>query len=607
MRVVLLILVVSIMACNTKKKFGGELYKNYKDKAFLYKNDSLNFSITYWGGSYFLLNPNKKQCKELSSDFPKNIMPKFDGSVLLFKKSFDKELFGYVQVQMNNLEKQKITNLSTINRYIKPDSLSTIEDSLNPRKAIKFHYFLHDDNNKFVVVDYLLSLSERQTLRIVEFTKSNKDKKFKYLPDYNLANTIKSFQNDIKKENNKTMSIPYNYIHQSFRDYNYNYLNAIDAVEKLRKKDAKLENSSINANFYSFVGEYKKMLSDRDTDTPKFNWTSKDSLELETYNLKNAKEEILKNTKDKQVIMFNENHLNPHSRVFVADLLRDLKQQGFSYFGVETLTSSISMDSTLNFRKYPLQKSGYYTAEPCFGNLIRTALQEDFNVFSYEYNTQSDSTGKFQKRNHREKSQALNILKILEKNPKAKIIVYAGHDHIQKKSSNPQVKMMASYFKLLSGIEPFCIEQATMIEGYDETKEHPAYKQINKKNSPCNSIVLEKDGNYWTTSERKGSYEMCIFHCRSQYENNYPTWLVNSTGNKNYEIKIDNLKKYQNNILQIYIKKEYDEQVFEAVPIINRIIHDTKQPQIKLKKGEYTILVFDKYKNALYKENVKIN
>lgn len=608
MKLKILYFLILLSACGTKKFFyGGELYKGYKDRAFLYKNDSLDFKMSYLGGSHFFLNPSQKDFSKLCSKLPKSLIPKFDGSVLLFKKNYDDELFGYSQIMTTDLEEQKNKSISSIKKIKKLDSLVIAEDTLKTRKIIKLNYGFRDELSKYSIIEYLIPLAKAKTLKLVTLTLAQKDIKFKTLLDYSAFNTLASFQYGIKQEDEQLMSNPYFYISNSFRDYNYNYLTALVAIKKFEQKSSKTDNSSVNANFYSFVGDYKNMMKNRDSEVPKFNWTASDSLALESYEIKSAKEEILKNTKDKQVVMINENHLNPYSRVFVEGLLKDLNQQGFSYLGVETLVSSSTSDSALNDRKYPIQKNGYYTAEPCFGNLIRTSLEENFNVFSYEYNTQSDTTGKIQKRNHREKSQALNILKILEKNPTAKIIIYAGHDHIQKKSNNPQVRMMANYFKLLSGIEPFCIEQATMIEGIDKTKEHQAYKQVMKKYNPTTSIVLKKNNDYWTVPEKKGFHEMCVFHPRSEYESNHPSWLLNSTGNNEHEIKLDKTKNYKNCLLQVYVKDEYDNEIFEAIPVINRIIDGNTNIQVKLKKGQYTILIFDKFKNALYKENIKFN
>lgn len=597
-----------ILGCSSKQKFyGGELYKGYKDKGFLYTNDSLDFQLGYFGGSNFLLNPTPKDFAILSRILPKGIIPKFDGSVILYKKSYENDLFGISQVLESALEDEKNITLKKIKKNWLLDSMSIKMDTLSAHNLVKIYYCYHDINFKYEVIEHLIALSDKKTLKLVEINLAKKHEQFRYLLDYNTTEALKSFKFNIRNEDAEAMKNPYFYLSNRFKDYHYNYLSVIDEIRKLDRKNVILDNT-IKANFFSFVGDYKCMMKYRDKEVEKFNWTTQDSLELESFALKNAKDEILKNTKNKQVVMINENHLNPYSRVFVTDLLADFKKQGFDYLGIETLVSSEVSDSILNIQKYPTQKSGYYVTEPCFGNLIRTALKENFNVFAYEYNKQSDSTSRIQKKNHREKSQALNIQKILAKDPNAKILIYAGHDHIQKKSNNPQVKMMAAYFKLLSGIEPFCIEQATMIEKVTIDKEHPAYRQIMSKNRLKESVVLERNNEYWTIPERRASHDMCVFHQRNEYNNTqYPIWLLNSTGKISHTLNLESIKTKENYLLQVYVKKEYDEAIFEAVPIINRITNKTNNTlQINLSQGEYVVLVFDKYKNCLYNKNIKI-
>ncbi|MBK7637262.1 MAG: hypothetical protein IPJ13_25495 [Saprospiraceae bacterium] len=43
-------------------------------------------------------------------------------------------------------------------------------------------------------------------------------------------------------------------------------------------------------------------------------------------------------------------------------------------------------DSILQYEGYPTLKSGYYTKEPQFGNLVRAAHKKGFKIFGYESN-----------------------------------------------------------------------------------------------------------------------------------------------------------------------------------------------------------------------------
>ena len=150
--------------------------------------------------------------------------------------------------------------------------------------------------------------------------------------------------------------------------------------------------------------------------------------------------------KEKQVIMLNEDHYYPKHRLFAMELLETLKANGYHYLSLEGFNSESSeKESTPNY------KNGIYTDEPYFAHFIRKAIALGFIVLGHE---------NFEKGVDRELGQAKNIVKILEKNPSAKIFVYVGHSHIEK--TDDKDKWMAEYFKELSGINPITINQTVI-------------------------------------------------------------------------------------------------------------------------------------------------
>jgi hypothetical protein len=61
-----------------------------------------------------------------------------------------------------------------------------------------------------------------------------------------------------------------------------------------------------------------------------------------------------------QVVMINEAHHVPQHRAFALELLKKLRQDGFTHFASETLYET---DTQLNARGYPTGQTGYYTIE----------------------------------------------------------------------------------------------------------------------------------------------------------------------------------------------------------------------------------------------------
>ena len=107
----------------------------------------------------------------------------------------------------------------------------------------------------------------------------------------------------------------------------------------------------------------------------------------------------------------------------------------------------LSKDSIINQRGFPSKNSGFYTREPYFAHLIRKARSLGFKIVSYDDISNID----------RERTQALNLKKIIDTDCTAKIFVYAGVDHIME--SNISRKWMAEHFKDLTNINPLTFSQ----------------------------------------------------------------------------------------------------------------------------------------------------
>ena len=129
------------------------------------------------------------------------------------------------------------------------------------------------------------------------------------------------------------------------------------------------------------------------------------------------------------VTMFNEAHHMSQHRAFVYSQLEILKSFGYTQLALETLNEK---DSFITDRKYPVKKTGFYTNDPVYGNLIRKALELGFTLIPYEEISKD-----------REKGQATNIYN--QYNPsKGKLIVYGGYGHI---SETGEYKMMGQHLK----------------------------------------------------------------------------------------------------------------------------------------------------------------
>jgi hypothetical protein len=209
--------------------------------------------------------------------------------------------------------------------------------------------------------------------------------------------------------------------------------------------------------------------------------------------------------------MINEAHHVPQHRAFTLQLLYALRKQGFTYFAAE----AFSHDPQLSERGYPTRATGSYVSEPVFGDLVRTALRLGYKTVPYE--TESGDS-----REARERDQARHLgERILAKDPKARVLVHAGHGHISETPG--RVKMMAAVFRDMTGIDPFTINQEWMTEHSAPEHEQMVYRWATERGLVTRPVVFRKGaGDFWSLSD---SSDVALFHPRSRYEHGRPHWL----------------------------------------------------------------------------------
>lgn len=157
---------------------------------------------------------------------------------------------------------------------------------------------------------------------------------------------------------------------------------------------------------------------------------------------------IVADARDSQLVMINENHFYPNHRLLVYDLLDSLKSIGFQYLALEALAPE--QEHVVNRHKEINLQTGFYTQEQQYAKLLRKALDLEFTLVAYE-NTDPAKD--------REAGQADNLFnKTFANDPTAKVLVFAGMDHILETPANGK-KWMAALFKERYGIDPLTISQ----------------------------------------------------------------------------------------------------------------------------------------------------
>ncbi len=590
-KLVLFILLLFCVCCsNLKQVEQPHVYKYYKKVKYHYVDDKLQFECSFEDET---LTPNVAMKQKPS--FMDWVAIKNE-VILNYKKQHTNSRIGYMSLVnaspfFSEYKSKLISNSRFLNPKIEENQLF---EQLKDRKVDFISYQIKTKNQLITVAEYFIHWNNQQFIRVLELGDDTANKRAAdILNSFNMTN----LDNDY-----------YSRITNSFFDYKYNYLNTIEklyAIEDI-SDNQKSTLDNLKGLEASRIGAYKPMLEFRGNEHGDDEWSTSDSLKLEKYTPQDAKQSILEATKSRQVVMFNEHHLSPYPRVFMKSLLDSLRKQGFEYLGSETLVNNPYFDENpINKRGYPLQGEGAYIQEPCFGELLRHAQNIGFKLFAYERNTPCDSIGKYAKLNHREKAQAQNIAKILTINPDAKILIFAGHGHIMKTHANTKFIPMAAQFKMLTNIDPLCIEQAIMIEGFEPKKEHPAYRATMLKYKPQQSIVLTKGKEYWINQNDTKPFDIQVFHPRTVYEVGYPTWLLKNSGNLSYILKTPKKINLENTLMQVYVKKEYVKDYPNSIPVINRIVKGQSTHFLfNINKGEYIVIFIDKYRNILFQKTI---
>lgn len=232
-----------------------------------------------------------------------------------------------------------------------------------------------------------------------------------------------------------------------------NYLQGREKIKLAPIKDPKkiMFKDPLYLTINSFIGtnkEYNLLIKHYESDKRDFNHTVLNSLS----NNEVKKEEavlaaIADLAENNQIIMLNEDHFYPKHRLFALNLLDVLKQKGFTVISMETFMPNLSTTTA----PVPNAKNGFYIKDPYFGHFVRKANAMGFTLVGHENSDQ---------KTNREIGQAKNIMKILEKDPKAKIFVYVGHGHLEEDGKQ---RFMGSYLKEYSNINPITINQETVM------------------------------------------------------------------------------------------------------------------------------------------------
>lgn len=377
--------------------------------------------------------------------------------------------------------------------------------------------------------------------------------------------------------------------------YLYPFYQAIGWEDKFKKAMGEKNFYASFSQFLSFAGDY--------TMASAYSFKNFDSLSTEAtaiiadtiVKLTNiqylpAKSSIISNASHYRVIMINESHAKPIHRVFTYSLLEDLYKEGYRYFAMEAFNnfSNKCLDSLNVF-------TGYFTNEPVAGELVRKAKQLGFTLISYE-----DTLASMHSISQRDSVQAENIYTVIKKDPSARILIHAGYTHISEEKIDDYTPM-GWWFRKISGIDPFTIDQTGMTEGSEFEYGRKFYEFFNARFTITSASILYQNKRPFNPLEEKG-FDVILMHPATTYQYNRPAWL-----SLNGERKATLIQPTEKMLffVQAYYQNEYSADLLNYIVPADQTYITNREGYycLYLRKGKYKIVLRDvSYKVLATKE-----
>ena len=360
--------------------------------------------------------------------------------------------------------------------------------------------------------------------------------------------------------------------HGQWSPYKFSY--QLDSIIKADSDESHPEIQDVGTS-YSWIGNYQKAL-DIFKYYGMYQLDDEHKAAFQKYHPEPAVKYILEQAKNAKVIIINEGHHLPLHRVFMEGLLQGLREEGFDILGMETFDDG---DSTIRSRAYPTMSSGWYSSEPCYGNMIRKALKLNYKLFGYE------TKGGGQ----REVKQAENIVQKLKENPNSKFIIYCGYDHLIKDTmpgADSWRHAMAGWLKLMTGIDALTINQVVLTETGKESWDNPYRGMIHADHD----VVMVNDSGSSLRPKTKYNADISVYHPDTKYIHGRPDWQIpddKRTENINNKITIG----FPCLAFVYRAGEDYD----KAVP--------TDVIEIETAKDDVHVILEKKYKNIIILKN----
>lgn len=250
----------------------------------------------------------------------------------------------------------------------------------------------------------------------------------------------------------------------------------------------------------------------------------KDALPDDTQAL-DAVTHLTKLASDQQIVMVNERHHVSADRLLTLSLLRPLAERGFRYLALEAAW----IGDDVNERGYAIGQTGYYINDVVFAEVVREAIALGYEIVAYEIEDRQRGQAipeqpDLSSQAKRDYWQARNLVdRTFAKDPKAKVLVHCGYDHLRKIKSEHWTPM-GYFLKQMTGLEPLTVDQVKLSERGAPEFEDSVRREAKRLGLVKDAPIVLADGE-GLPLPLDADIDVHVLAPRTRYERERPTWM----------------------------------------------------------------------------------
>lgn len=336
------------------------------------------------------------------------------------------------------------------------------------------------------------------------------------------------------------------------------------------------------AGAYASVGEIVRALKAFDQSYPAQPPEEFEASEIGKCQRVDALESIVVAARGKRVVFLNEAHHVPQNRVFIQATLKRLRKEGFEVYAAETFNNP----ATDGLAGYPKASTGYYSEEPAFASVVRSAMRIGMTLVAYEVTERPPAgAGDEERIAFREEAQSRALQAVL-KDPKVRMVVHCGFSHAFE-TPDYGIEWLAARLRKAIGEDVLTVDLATMREASEAKYESPVYQFVDAQKALTVPTALRRpDGTFWTGGDAAGKVDLQVFSPRTHLKDGRPDWLVRGTDRRLVALPFRSVEAKGRLLAEAFLQGEGK----DGLPFDRVLVWPGQpMPKLALPKGSYRI------------------